>query len=156
MRNLAELNIYEIGEAVGRPPPSPEVISAFERKFNVSLPSEYIELLRHSNGGYPELGTIRPFGRTDIDEWGVNHFFYLNEDRNGTASLWAATKYWQSILGERKIPFAQDAGGNAFVLDLDAVPPRVVVCIHADFETVEIADSFAEFIDRLEIDPDDI
>jgi len=40
---------------------------------------------------------------------------------------------------------------------LDAVPPRVLVCIHdEDFATVEIAASFAEFIDRLEIDPDDI
>jgi hypothetical protein len=109
----------------------------------------------HSNGGHPELDTIKPMGRTDVEEWGVNHFLYLNEDRDGTESLWMETKYWQSILGEKQIPIAEDGGGNAFVFDLVATPPRVVVCIHdEDFALVELASSFVDFIDRLELNPD--
>lgn len=155
MRNLVELNINEGGEAVRRAPPSPEIISAFEREFNVSLPSEYLELLMYSNGGHPELDTIKPMGRTDIDDWGVNHFCYLDEDREGVESLWVETKYWRPILGEKQIPFAADGGGNPFILDLVATPSRVVGClVDEDFALVELAASFEEFIDRLELDQD--
>ncbi len=76
------------GRLSGSGPPTPEVISAFEHEFNVSLPSEYLELLMYSNGGHPELDSIAPMGRTDIAEWAINHFLYLNEDRNGPESLW--------------------------------------------------------------------
>jgi cell wall assembly regulator SMI1 len=155
MRNLAELNINEGGKVVGRAPPTPEVISAFEHEFNVSLPSEYLELLMYSNGGHPELDSIAPMGRTDIAEWAINHFLYLNEDRNGPESLWRAAKEWRPILGEKQIPFAADGGGDPFVLDLVATPARVVgSLIDEGFALVEIAASFSDFIDRLEFNPD--
>lgn len=155
MRNLAELNINEGGKPVRRAPPSPEVISAFEREFDVSLPSEYLALLRFSNGGHPELDLIKPMSRRDIAEWAVNHFLYLNDDRDGAESLWRATKYWQTILGEKQIPIAADGLGDPFVLDLVSTPPKVVGCICSeDFAVVEIAHSFGDFIDRLELDPD--
>jgi len=155
VRNLAELNLNDRGKVVERAPPSPEVTSAFEREFKVSLPSEYLGLLMYSNGGHPELDSIAPMGRTDIAKRSVDHFFYLNEDREGPASLWAATKAWRSILSEKQIPIAADGGGNAFVLDMAATPPRVLACIHDEgFALVEMAPSFGEFIDHLEIDPD--
>jgi hypothetical protein len=60
MRNLAELKLADArGEPVDRAPPSAEVISAFEREFNVSLPPEYLEFLKYSNGGPPELDGLR-------------------------------------------------------------------------------------------------
>lgn len=151
MRNLAELDFIYEGEVVRRAPPSPGVIAAFEREFNVSLPSEYLELLRHANGGEPELWLIKPMGRTDIAEWMVNRFFYLDEDREGIEGLWWQTKTWQSIMGEKQVPIAYDQGGNPTILDFTAKPPKVVGClVDEGFDIVEIAASFADFIDRLE------
>ncbi len=155
MRNLAELNITDDrGEPVRRAPPSREVIAAFEREFDVSLPSEYLELLMYANGGGPEMNMIKPMGRTDIAERAINRFFYLNDDRNGTESLWITTKRWRPTLGAKQIPIAADGGGNPFVLDLRATPPRVVTYIVSEgYKLRKLASSFSEFIDRLELDP---
>ena len=155
MRNLAELNLNDRGERVERAPPAPEIIAAFEREFNVTLPSEYIELLTYSNGGHPELDSIAPMGRTDIAKRAVDHFFYLNEDQEGPASLWAAARAWRPTLGEKRVPIATDGGGNPFVLDTATTPPKVSTCLHDEgFALVEVAASFSEFIDNLELDPD--
>lgn len=155
MRNLSELNLNEGGRPVERAPPSPEVISAFEEEFDVTLPPEYIALLMFSNGGHPELDLIRPMGRTDIHEWGVNHFLYLNEDREGWESLWAVTAEWRPILGDTWVPIAMDGLGNPFALDTATTPPTVWGCLHdEDFALVEMASSFEDFIDRLELDPE--
>lgn len=155
MRNLAELNLNEGGKSVERAPPSPEIIAAFEQEFGVSLPSEYIELLTHSNGGHPELESIAPMGRSDIAKRSVDRFFYLNEDRSGPTGMWAAARAWRPNLGKKQIPIATDGGGNPFVLDMSYTPPRVLACLHDEgFSMVEIATSFGDFIDNLELDPD--
>lgn len=155
MRNLEELNINEGGQRVNRAPPTAEVIAAFESEFDVSLPQDYLALLTHSNGGHPELDMIVPAGRLDLAERGVDRFYYLNEDREGASSLWAATTAWRSILKTKMIPIAVDGGGNPFVLDLAVAPAKVLACLHDEgFSLVEMASSFEEFIDNLELDPD--
>jgi cell wall assembly regulator SMI1 len=155
MRNLAELNLNDRGQQVERAPPTPEVISAFEVEFDVTLPAEYISLLMYSNGGHPELDSIAPMGRTDIAKRSVNHFFFLNEDKESPASLWAAARAWRSMLGEKQLPFAADAGGNPFFIDLTTNPSEVFACLlDEDFARVRLAPSFSDFIDSLEADPE--
>jgi cell wall assembly regulator SMI1 len=155
MRNLAELNINEGGGPINRPPPTPEVIAAFEHEFNVSLPQEYVELLRHSNGGHPQADIVVEPQGIEYSNWAVNHFCYLNEDQTGFHSLWRTTREWRQVLPEKLIPIAADGGGNPFVLDTSSAPARVLVFDHEDWELIELAPSFEDFINRLEINPED-
>jgi hypothetical protein len=155
MRNLSELNINKKGKPIGHPSPTNGTIREFQSHFGVILPEDYIELLRHSNGGHPEVDSIQPIGRPEAARWAVNRFYHLDDDKNSTASLWAVTENWRTILGEKTIPFATDGGGNQFFLDLKTSPPSVKLCVHDDkFSIVEIAPSFWAFIDALSVDPD--
>ena len=155
MRNLAELNLNEMGKRVERAAPTTEMVTIFENEFSVTLPPEYINFLMYCNGGHPELNLVVPMRRTDIAALSVDHFFYLDEDREGPLSLWAVARAWRTSLGEKRIPIATDGGGNPFILDMSDSIPKVSICLHdEDFTVVEVAASFSEFIDHLELDPD--
>ncbi|MDQ0469772.1 SMI1/KNR4 family protein [Labrys wisconsinensis] len=154
MRDLSELNLNEGGGPVKRPPPSPGTIAAFEREFGVTLPADYLGLLRFSNGGHPELD-VPTLSDGSLSDSSVNRFHHLDEDRGSTESLWRATRDWRAVLGEKKIPFAGDGTGNVFVLDLGQEPATVSICLHEEgFELEPLAPSFAAFIDSLDLDPD--
>jgi len=155
MRALHELKINEGGRPIARPAPSDADISAFESHFGVRLPDEYVQLLRYSNGGHPELDSIQPAGRPEAERWSVGHFYYLSPDHTGTRSLWRAVETWRPILGERALVFAADGGGNQFFLDLSKSPAPVAVCVHDEsFAVVSLTSSFAQFVDALSTDPD--
>jgi hypothetical protein len=111
--------------------------------------------LRFSNGGHPELDSIDPIGRPGASRWAVNRFYYLDDDRTSTSSLWFATEHWHNRIGKKAFPFADDGGGNQFFLDLKTSPPTVKVCVHDEnFIIVDVAPSFDAFIDALFIDPE--
>jgi len=151
MRNLSELNINEGGEPVTRPAPTKDVINAFQARFGLVLPEEYLRILRHSNGGHPELDAVEPIAAG----WAINHFYHLDDDRTSTRSLWFATEEWRSVLGKNALPFAESGGGDPFFLDLTTTPPSVKVCAHDEnCAIVDLAPSLEAFIDGLTIDPD--
>lgn len=155
MRNLTELNINEGGKPVARPAPTKSVIDTFQNHFGVIIPEEYLRILRHSNGGHPELDSIEPVGRPGAARWAVNHFYHLDEDRTSSRSLWVAMERWRPQLGRDALPFADDGCGNQFFLDLTTLPPAVKVCVHDEgFAMVDIAPSLEVFIESLSIDPD--
>jgi len=155
VRDLTELNINEGGRPVGRPTPTDREIAAFERHFNLKLPTDHIALLLFANGGHPELDLIEPVGRPDAASWSVDRLYHLNDDRASHLGLWKATEVWRPILGPNALPFADDGCGNPFFLDLRFSPAPVRACIHDEgFRTVDIAPSFDVFIDRLKLDPE--
>jgi len=155
MRNLDELNINEGGKPVRRAAPSGDIISEFERYCGFSLPEDYLRLLNHANGGHPELDSILPLQEANAGRWAVNLFYRLDGDKSSDVGLWKAVETWRPILGKLSLPFATDAGGNQFYLDLSNDPPDVKVCVHDEnFRTVDIAPSLEVFIDGLEIDSD--
>lgn len=155
MRDLDELNINEGGKPVNRLAPTKDLIDAFQARFAVTLPKEYLWLLEHSNGGHPELDSIEPVGRPGAARWTVNRFYHLDDDRVSTASLWVVTERWRSKLGKDALPFAGDAGGNQFFLDFRTSPPSVKVCVHDEgFAVVDIAPTLEAFVDGLSFDPD--
>jgi hypothetical protein len=148
MRDLGELKIID-GRVrrAGRPAPSDEIVRAFQSHYGIALPPDYLTLLRHANGGFPELDTI--------SEWGVYRFYHLDHDRTSSYSLWAAMEAWQPILGCDALPIAEDSGGNHFFIDLKTVAAPVKICIHDDdIEIVDVAPSFQAFIDGLRMNPD--
>ena len=111
------------------------------------------KLLLFSNGGHPEIDS---FYVPDIESWfSVNQFYSLSnsdEDRN---SICTAYLQWKNYIGHHKLPFANDGGGNQFVLDLYSTGTPVFLCIHdEDFRLVKLSNSFEYFIDSLEENPD--
>jgi hypothetical protein len=155
MRNLAELNINEEGQPVRRDAPSPAIVREFETEFGVSLPEAYLTLLRHANGGHPQLDSVEPMDNPKTGRWAVNWFYHLDRDEASATSLWAAMRQWRPVLGKEAVPIASDGGGNQFFLDLHTNPPRVKVCVHDEqFSIVDIAPAFEVFIERLAQDPD--
>jgi SMI1 / KNR4 family (SUKH-1) len=155
MRSLSELKINEGGKPVRRVAPSDRVINGFESHFGLKLPTEYVALLQHANGGHPEVDSIEPVGRPGTAGWAVSRFYHLDDDKGSPESLWAATEIWQRVLGKDALPFASDGGGNQFFLDLKTTPASVKVCVHDEgFRAVDLAPSFEVFIDGLAVDPD--
>ncbi len=155
MRDLTELNVNEGGLPVTRKPPTKGQIEAFERHFGICFPSDYLQFLHHSNGGYPELNAFRPKGLVEDVLWGVDCFYYLTDDRQDLGGLWGATEVWHQFLGFNVVPIAQDGGGNQILLSFDQTPPSVNLCIHdEEMRLIHVADSFGEFIDMLTEDPD--
>ena len=155
MRELSELNINEGGTPVQRPAPTEEEIANFQKHFSVSLPLEYLMLLKHSNGGHPELCSFIPKFQDESNRWGIDYFYHLNSEYDNILNLWKVTENWQPILGKTAIPIASDGGGNQIFLDTKDNPPSVYLCIHdQQFKKIYVADSFSEFIDLLSIDPD--
>ncbi len=64
-------------------------------------------------------------------------------------------KDWRHVLGEGILPFAEDGGGNQFLLDLTRSPAAVKICVHDEhFVILDIAPSFESFIDSLSVDPE--
>lgn len=143
------------GRPANRLPPSKNDIKSFQASFNVVLPEEYIAFLNHSNGGHPELDAIIPIGGDVIHPRGVDHFYYLNNDRDGPQSIWPRAEAWRNLLGSNFLAFAEDAGGNPYLFDLSCDPLAVCTCLHDDeLSIVTVSSSFGAFIDALAYDPD--
>lgn len=156
MRNLAELNVNEYGAAVTRPPPTVEVIRAFEAEFGRPLPEDYLAFLRFCNGGHPELDIFVPKGGSISDAYAVNHFLRLDDDVSAHWSLWHALSIWRPIVGELMLPFAETGTGDPFLLDFGTEPPCVAYCAHDDdFAIYDVAPSFEAFIDGLQLYPEE-
>lgn len=156
MRDLDELNVNEGGRPVTRRPPTATEIAAFESEHGVSLPDAYLRLLRHANGGHPELDSFVPADSDDdTDRWQVNSFYFLDADAEHPESLWRAARAWRAVLGDRRIPVAQDGGGNQIYLDCTTAPAAVRLSVHdAGFSSRLVAPSFEAFLDLLGDDPD--
>lgn len=155
MRDLHEINMNEGGKPVGRNPPTAAQVSEFQSHFGVVLPESYLIFLKHSNGGHPERNAYLPKGCAEDHLWGVNRFYYLNDDKAGVDGLWNATQAWRNALRKDIVPIADDGGGNRILLSFAESPPSVKVCIHDEgMRFVHAADSFEEFIDSLTDDPD--
>jgi hypothetical protein len=145
VRDLEELNINEGGRPVKRPAPTAEHIRAFERKFGVRLAQAHVVLLKHANGGHPELNV---FYKGDCD-WGVDVFLHLSDEDAHPSGLWRAMADYGGLLGEACIPFAFDGGGNVFYVDAGSVGAPVWLWLHHPPERVFLAPSFEAFVDGL-------
>lgn len=155
MRDLSELNINEGGVPVARTAPDESVIAEFEREFGVVVPGELLALLRHSNGGHPELDAFLPENGDPTDAWAVDRFHHLTDDKESTGGMWANARVWRPVLGVHALPFATTGGGDEFFLDLSQAPAPVCVSIHDEnYRVVVLAPSLKAFLDQLMIDPD--
>ncbi len=157
MRDLRELNINEGGRPVVRTPPTDAQVAGFEAHFGVELPSDLVDLIRHSDGGHPTVDAFQPHGLIEEELWGINRFCYLNDDQQSLSGIWGATRDWGEATSRNVVAVAEDGCGNAILLLFDHNPPTVELCVHYEnYKLFHVADSFGEFIDGLIRHPDAI
>lgn len=126
------------------------LINKIESIIGYELPSSYLELLEHNDGGHPELDS---YFLDDKNSFGVNNFYSISNKEEEL--LTNAISRWGSVLGRGMLPIAKDGGDNQFYLDLTDTPPSVWIYLHDENEArVKLASSLEEFIDGLTVDPD--
>ena len=155
MRSPSELGIRSYGKRRPYAAPSPENLHAFEERYSLRLPSDYVQFLRTVNGGAPTLDRA--------GDLGVNDFFGLGPAEPMTVSppeggwdhgnLWAETRVFRHFFAElgiptdSRVPIARDGGGGLWLIDCKTPAGAV------DFVTMEsrrlrrCSESFAEFLD---------
>ena len=122
------------------------------------LPASYVDFLRFSNGGFPQVGTFYIEHDGYREDWSVNNLFPASSDPDSTETLeWNHSHQWPGI-PSTVLPIARDAFGNLFCLDLsESGKGSVILLTHGDPARpwTKIFDSFEEFINSLEQSPDD-
>ena len=158
MRNLDEVNINEGGEPVRTASPNDDDFRQFENYFGVELPQDYKIMLRHANGGHPEADSFTYYDGKGEDA--VDTFYQLNGDQDDLDGVWKNTIHLRKVLDQaglnsNVVAIGQNGGGDQVFLRTSAKPPSVHILYRTDGNSIpKVADSFAEFIDALYIDPD--
>lgn len=96
---------------------SEKEIADFEAKIGYELPLTYKTFLLEANGGEPVLGCIHVLQKGKSEEWNLANLLGLHDKENGV-SLNSAFDQTRGRMPEEFIPFADDQGGNYYVLNL--------------------------------------
>lgn len=148
--NINRLNINNGGTPTPGFNGDASFFSKIEKIIGFALPSSYIKMLQKHDGGHPELDT---FFLTQQNSFGVDSFYSIENKEEET--LENAISRWGKDLGKGMLPIAKDSGDNQFYLDLNEATPSAWIYLHDENEArVKLANSFEEFIEGLNIDPD--
>src|SRR5207249_1955472 len=152
--------LNEGGRPVTTPPPTSNQVALVERLVGVKLPETYVEFLRFSNGGHPEVDTFDFDAAGRHMEWGINRFFRLSTgpmagSDDGEDVISQYQHRWPGAPREI-LPIAGDGLGNLICLDLTKEGNgRVVLWVHdREWPLLQVAESFEELIDALRLNPD--
>ncbi|MGE4182891.1 MAG: SMI1/KNR4 family protein [Limisphaerales bacterium] len=153
-------------------PVSGEVITALRRALGVSIPEEYFEFLRQTNGGTPsQLNNSFPVsGNRDIDPEirfvTVDFFFQAIDEDYPSLELINVYDVFEGRIPLGMLPFARNPFGDLFLLGPSSGKNAGVYYWDHDTEgsagphnpTANIAkltDTFQEFIDALAAEQSD-
>jgi hypothetical protein len=147
MRNLQELNLNGGRKNI-------EVSDETWERIGFNLPEDYKEFIRFSNSGEsPELNT---FGFGTENECGVDDFFVIAESKQVMSYLEFMPRV--ADLPKRYFPFAIDGGSNLFCFEFSEIGElQGIVRLFADTryrQATKLCQTFTEFIDGLELNPD--
>lgn len=127
-------------------------IDFVERRIDINLPEEYVELIKEHNGGYVKNKEFVYRNANNEIELGsmymLNLFDILKEYINPP-----------EFFPKRLVPFAEDGGGNLTCFDYreTKINPSIVFWVHDDPEGNDVhfvANNFEEFINMLH-EPED-
>lgn len=151
--NIARLNI-NVG---GRPTPGfggdAAAFLELGRLVGGDLPPSYIELVRHADGGHPEVGSCYPQGVQPGGElFDLDCFYALaNPAVENVRDVHAR---WGGILGSGMLPLGRDGGGNQVYVSLRETPASVWLYRHENGQRLKLANSLDTFIESLTPNPD--
>src|SRR5262245_6053798 len=158
MRSASELGIRSYGKHRPYRAPTVENLHAFEERFSLRLPPDYVQFLKTVNGGAPTLVLAGDVGVNDFFGLGSAEPLPLASTEAGWdhGNLWAETRVFRHIFTElgiptnRHVPIARDGGGGRWLIDC-TTPAGAI-----DFVTMESRrlrrcfESFAEFMDAFQ------
>ncbi|AKS07109.1 SMI1/KNR4 family protein [Pseudomonas trivialis] len=149
--NIAELNINVGGRPSVGFSGDESSVHALEARLGRRLPASYLQFIRSANGGHPEAGSFFLDASSDASV-GVDWFYSLG----GAAadSLEKALDDWAQVLGPFMLPLGRDGGGSQFYISLDSPSGSVWYYSHEGSERIQLADSFDEFLQQLQVHPD--
>ncbi|MCO6536522.1 MAG: SMI1/KNR4 family protein [Gilliamella sp.] len=148
-------------------------LNEVEKLLKIKIPVQLRQFLLHHNGGMPENNAwLDPEGEF---EWvaiheliPVKYYKKFNNNKNYLMPFKAADLWGRKLLPETFLPFAIDAGGNYFCIDinngkiyyytLDTWSDNLSLTDNQDKSTLFLCNSFNEFISKLvcEDDLDDL
>jgi hypothetical protein len=112
-------------------------ISVFARNNGIDFSCEFVEFIKHNNGGRPIKNEVE---LENGSEKVVNNFLSFNEEDKENVY-----KARCRIEDKNLIPFANDPAGNYYCLKGD----KVVFYSHEDEAVVNVAESFGDFLEKL-------
>jgi hypothetical protein len=147
--NVARLNINVGGKpTLGFTGNASEFVE-LGRLVGGELPASYLELMRHADGGHPEIGSCPPLNDELFD---LDRFYALaNPNVENVRDVHAR---WSSVLGHGMLPLGEDGGGNQVYIALLDSPPAVWLYRHESGERLKLASSLEAFIEALVSNPD--
>jgi hypothetical protein len=132
---------------------SDDLFNNVAARVGVPLPKEYIDFIRESDGGHPEVGSFFPQGEGTEGSFSIDWFYTFSNPN--VENINTALDGWGKVLGKMILPIARDGGGNQFCLNLIDAVLSVWLYLHDEKgKPVKLADSFEEFISVLTINPD--
>ena len=149
--NIAELNINVGGRPSVGFSGDDSSVRALEARLGRRLPETYLQFIRSANGGHPEAGSFFLNASPDASV-SVDWFYSLGDA--GIYSLDKALDDWAQVLGPFMLPIGRDGGGSQFYISLDSPSGSVWYYSHEGAERTQLAESFDEFLQQLQVHPD--
>ena len=134
-------------------------VALVERSVGFTLPTAYVEFLRFSNGGYPELNTINVIWGGVPQTWSINNFFHTLATSLPTKDteevIWNYRYRWPHM-PVSVLPIARNGGGDLLCLHLqkEGENPVEVWTHDPPAGPLPVATSFEEFINLLTYYPE--
>ncbi|WP_165822340.1 SMI1/KNR4 family protein [Paenibacillus montanisoli] len=142
---------------------SKESIEAFQNKYRLKLPADYSMFLLDTNGGDPEPNFLEMDKKSELDMifTSIDSFFGFGL---GYDDMFNQFEIHREALPHDSLPICRAAGGNLIVLSLSAEhygeiffwDHEIAPEDRAEINDLQfIADSFSEFLDRMQPDTDE-
>lgn len=167
---MANYRHLEIEESVGEP--TAAELEAIEQKLGAKLPKDFVDFLLVANGGYLPYSIDVPIDEDGKTETLCFCELYRTRGKNYSQGSDEST-FMAEIDAEREyknappevLPIARDGGSSILYLDLTPKGAGRVVAfvdglpawtgLRQNDAFVELAKSFAEFADKLYLEPDE-
>lgn len=148
--DVARLNIHVGGLPSKGFAGSEAVFEELARLVGERIPQSYRALMRHADGGHPEVGTCPlEAGGLLLD---VDHFYALANP--GLEQVKDVLASWGPLLGEGMLPIGRDGGDNQIYLALREEPASVWLYRHGNGQRLKLAKDLEAFVESLIPNPD--
>jgi hypothetical protein len=150
MRPITEIRIEDFGNRNPKHGPSEAELGEFQEAIGAKVPSAYVDLLHHRNGGTPVHNIVIPDSEDLKPYISFAGFFCLTSNKEHGNGVWRTYRAMKNILPDKCFAFGEDEGGGLFLLRLyDGEWSVWFANMDQDFEMSLVAHSFENFIDSL-------
>ncbi|WP_299673531.1 SMI1/KNR4 family protein [uncultured Tenacibaculum sp.] len=88
-----------------------------EKTIGFSLPKNYLNFLKKTNGGTPQLNSLKVKLNNKEELWSVSYFFGVHRGEYWASIFWVL-KALNNRIPKEFFPFANNGGGDYYVINL--------------------------------------